>query len=390
MAAGSEQTLELIGQFYDAAFDAALWPGALTRLTDAVGGAQVCMFDYGLRTEFSGLVAPRHDPDYVSLHDEWVQHRLRTNSDVLWQRMLAAPAGQVLEADQLTTCDAFTRSEFYNEWWRPQGLSLETISMKWLTDAGWGFICVHRPARAGAFDAEERRLFGLVMPHVVRAAGLGRRIRQTRLEEEAALCFLERIGLGAIMVDAEARVVHLNEVASELLIEGDGLRADGSVVAAADASAAAVLRRLVAGCAERRLNGSSRGGSLTAPRAERPSLQVEIVPVSSESLRHCDAAIGMQRPVAVLIVTDPERERQRLKARLQERFGLTPAEADVALEISKGDGRKAAAARLGVSPGTVRIHLQHVFDKTGTHRQAELVRVLVEAGGPARWESRFM
>jgi DNA-binding CsgD family transcriptional regulator len=66
---------------------------------------------------------------------------------------------------------------------------------------------------------------------------------------------------------------------------------------------------------------------------------------------------------------------------LQDTFGLTPAETDVALEIGKGDGRNAAAARLSVTPGTVRIHLQRVFEKMGVHRQAELVRLLAEVRG---------
>jgi DNA-binding CsgD family transcriptional regulator len=32
---------------------------------------------------------------------------------------------------------------------------------------------------------------------------------------------------------------------------------------------------------------------------------------------------------------------------------------------------------LSISLPTVRTHLQHVFDKTDTHRQAELVRLLL-------------
>jgi len=61
---------------------------------------------------------------------------------------------------------------------------------------------------------------------------------------------------------------------------------------------------------------------------------------------------------------------------LRERFGFTPAEAAFAIEIAKGDGRKAAADRLGITVGTARSHLSSIFDKTGARRQAELVRIL--------------
>ncbi|HLW26409.1 MAG TPA: helix-turn-helix transcriptional regulator, partial [Kiloniellales bacterium] len=59
-------------------------------------------------------------------------------------------------------------------------------------------------------------------------------------------------------------------------------------------------------------------------------------------------------------------------------FGLTAAEAELALEIMRGDGREAAAARLGITVATVRTHLLHIFEKTGVHRQAELVRLLLD------------
>jgi DNA-binding CsgD family transcriptional regulator len=45
----------------------------------------------------------------------------------------------------------------------------------------------------------------------------------------------------------------------------------------------------------------------------------------------------------------------------------------------KGDGRRAAAKRLGITDGTAKSHLAHIFEKTRTSRQAELVRLLLDA-----------
>jgi DNA-binding CsgD family transcriptional regulator len=61
---------------------------------------------------------------------------------------------------------------------------------------------------------------------------------------------------------------------------------------------------------------------------------------------------------------------------------LTPAEAVVAIQMLRGQGLQAAAKERRVTLSTVRIHLQRVFEKTGAHRQAELVRLLlnVQAG----------
>jgi DNA-binding CsgD family transcriptional regulator len=65
-------------------------------------------------------------------------------------------------------------------------------------------------------------------------------------------------------------------------------------------------------------------------------------------------------------------------------FGLTRAEAAVAVEILEADGLQAVVDRLGVSLATARTPLAHVFDKTGTRRQAELVRLLLQSASAVR------
>lgn len=75
---------------------------------------------------------------------------------------------------------------------------------------------------------------------------------------------------------------------------------------------------------------------------------------------------------------DPQTEQERRKWLLGRRFGLTPTEAAFALEIAKGDGKAATAKRRGISYSTAHTHLTRIFEKTGTHRQAELVRLFFE------------
>ena len=60
-------------------------------------------------------------------------------------------------------------------------------------------------------------------------------------------------------------------------------------------------------------------------------------------------------------------------------FGLTTAEARVALALVDDDALVHVADRLCISRNTVRTHLQRIFGKTNTARQTELIRVLVSA-----------
>jgi|SRR5262245_39284384 len=61
------------------------------------------------------------------------------------------------------------------------------------------------------------------------------------------------------------------------------------------------------------------------------------------------------------------------------RFGLTPAEARLALQLVAGEALRPAAVKLGISYETARTELKNIFNKTGTCRQAELVIVIVTA-----------
>jgi DNA-binding CsgD family transcriptional regulator len=60
-------------------------------------------------------------------------------------------------------------------------------------------------------------------------------------------------------------------------------------------------------------------------------------------------------------------------------FGLTPAEARLALHLVAGETLRSAEVKLSISYETARTSLKNIFRKTGTCRQAELVVVIVTA-----------
>jgi DNA-binding CsgD family transcriptional regulator len=68
-------------------------------------------------------------------------------------------------------------------------------------------------------------------------------------------------------------------------------------------------------------------------------------------------------------------------------FGLTPAEARLALHLVAGETLRSAEAKLSISYETARTHLKNIFGKTGTCRQAELVIAIVTALPQLRWSN---
>jgi DNA-binding CsgD family transcriptional regulator len=64
---------------------------------------------------------------------------------------------------------------------------------------------------------------------------------------------------------------------------------------------------------------------------------------------------------------------------LRDRFGLTPSEARLARRLVTGESLRSAALALNVSYETARTALKVIFAKTDTHRQSELVIVILRA-----------
>jgi DNA-binding CsgD family transcriptional regulator len=100
------------------------------------------------------------------------------------------------------------------------------------------------------------------------------------------------------------------------------------------------------------------------------------------SLLICPVAFDKSRslashPLAIILIAKSEAAEKTNLLQLREDYSLTAAEARFAIEIIAGDGIQAAADRLSISKATARTHLSRIFHKTGTRRQAELVRMLI-------------
>jgi DNA-binding CsgD family transcriptional regulator len=62
---------------------------------------------------------------------------------------------------------------------------------------------------------------------------------------------------------------------------------------------------------------------------------------------------------------------------LHRSFGLTTAELRLAEAMLEGGALSSIARKLGVTHSTARTQLRNVFAKTSTHRQAELLKLIV-------------
>jgi DNA-binding CsgD family transcriptional regulator len=186
---------------------------------------------------------------------------------------------------------------------------------------------------------------------------------------------LDRLSEGVLFVDVNGSITLANRSAENLFAAEAGLRQRDGILEGNVHSDTLALHSLIAKCGERSAIPSS-GGNLSLSRgAGRSPLALMIAPILHPLP---DWLVG-KKPVAVIFVNDAERTPKPASRQLIEQFGLTRAEASLAIEILNGDGIQAAADRLSITRATARTHLARVFDKTGVRRQTELVRLLMSA-----------
>jgi DNA-binding CsgD family transcriptional regulator len=373
MSRGKE-LIALIDLVYEAALDNDLWPGVLTKLTDAMGAAQVAMPSMDLRTNVVATIAPRFDPDLLkSWKDYWAFR------DPVLLRAMSRPAGEIYTLDKLMPREEFAATPVFNELWLPAEYSLATVGASLVVEDHFSaLVCISNAPGKDCLTAEQMQIFEAVVRHLARALRINRRLWELELKHVAATERFDAFSQGALLADASGRVVRANAAAKAMLDEGSGIILDKGCLAAAGCPH--LLQKLIASCAQTTLAAGGPGGELKIPRElPLPPLDVTVTPLRSKARLADVPWINVGTPVAIVTVSDPDVARRRREANLRRRFGLSAAEAGLATEILKGDGRTAAATRRGISDATVKTHLSSIFEKTGTHRQAELIRLLLDA-----------
>jgi len=182
-----------------------------------------------------------------------------------------------------------------------------------------------------------------------RAAGLA--------HHPEVLSIMELLHEGVMVIDVAGSVVYANPALKQIVDadpEATKLRTECLALAQHLFSMARQARELP-GSTDRRLRTTAAGywirGALVEPRF------FDSQPIS----------------LVVLVRTTPEKI--PLEA-LQSRYGLTPREALVALQLAEGRTNDEIAQRLGISLNTVRRHVERVLPKLDVHSRAAVAAKL--------------
>jgi len=349
---------EIIDQIYEAGAVPELWPEVLERVGRLAGTPGAVLFSLrGADSRWVSSPALREQLE-VYFAGGFQQRDDRT------QRLLAYQhPGFVTELDVFTPAE-WEASPLRRDFCMPNGLGWGVATSIHVPSGDTLILHAERAYAEGPIPRSAVALLDMLRPHLARAALMSARLSFERAR--GAVAALAALGLAGAVVDRQGRGLAANDLFNGLI--PDAIVDTRSGLRLAEHGANALFEQALDSQMEQ-VATAPRSIPLPA-RGERPAMIVHVLPVPGA------AADVFSGAAAVVLVTTIEPKLVPTATVIQGLFDLTPAEAKIARAVGQGLTIEQAAAAAGTSRETVRTQLRAVFDKTGVHRQAELVGLL--------------
>lgn len=365
--ANDDKLSPLLDLVYDASTDPNAWPALLeslrraTRSSVAVayskdprrGGVDHLWVD-GLGEDFFPLM-----PHYMP-QDEWDR-----------RRHLVAE-GTAVVGEEVISNRELRGKEVYADFLRPAGMARLCCAMGVNRADRVELLSAFRRETDPEFGADELALMDALAPHVRRAFRIFERF--SKASELIAADALDLLSFGAFVVDGRRKVGLVNRAGEALVRRGDLILRNGELRLPVHADQRA-FEAAVAQAAQPR-SAQPRAALIPVQRsAGAQPLRLWVLPLPRRERMLGPAPL----PRMAVFAVEPDRPVEAPSHLLRSAFGMSPAEARLALALANGSTLQEHADLQGVTVRTVRTQLQSLFDKTESRRQPELVRALMAA-----------
>jgi DNA-binding CsgD family transcriptional regulator/PAS domain-containing protein len=367
---------ELIGSIYDCALDPARWDQTLADIAQALRCRTAQLYLTDLR-EQAILISK-----CIGMTPEMLEHQAKHVPEInsLMSELLAARRSP---DDAMVVSRAVSRAYFDASPYFHLAAKLgfvDFIQYSFLEtptrNAGVGF---GRGEEQGVITARELELGALLLPHLRRAVTISNVLDVGTIEQARKAEALDALRCAVVLTDERGAILHTNRSAEDMLRDHGPVRTVRGVLQAKAPAAAKELRAAIGLAARDEAQLGKTGLSILLSEPGALPIFAHVLPMRGGELR---TRLDPAAVAAVFIGAAPDE--QATADLIAAAYGLTPAETRVLASLLGGRTLAETAAALGVAPTTAKTHLDSIFGKTGTARQAELVRLAATILPPAR------
>lgn len=365
----------LIGEIYDAILDRAQWIKVLDKAAQFVGAdAGTLIWRNPMCRAVNVIHAFGIKPGYVEQYRESY-----AKLDPTTGPMLLRDVGDVASTADLLPHGELLKTSFYREWLQPQGFvdMLQASLDKSPTEVV--HLCFMRNGDSGMIDNATRDRLRLIIPHLRRAVLVGELVDRTTAQAATFGDALDGICAGLFLVDAGGQIVHANASGESMLSQGVLLRTHDDKLTPHDADAAEGLHEIFNSAARDRAHVGPRGGAVPLIGRNGEHYVAHVLSLTAGARRQVGAD---DSAVAAVFVQKASLDLPSPQGAIGKLYKLTPTELRVLSGIVQVGGVPEVAEAMGISVSTVKTHLRRLFAKTGTDRQADLVKLVAGYANP--------
>ena len=365
----------LLKALYQAPGNEAAWSDFITLLTRVFAAEQGLFVHHDQEHKQTGLANTcNFEREFIDSYEEYYQF---INPYLTLSASPLPAQGSFGLLNETLPDHVVKKTEFFNDYVIPQGLTVENAVRltPFQSDGIHTSIALHYPINNnGSHATRALALCEQIIPHLQTALGLHKRICGLEVQFSALRKSIDKVPFGMVMLDQSGNVLEMNDPAGKILLQDDGLSICNNKLQTMIARKTEKLNILISSVQQAaRGNPDGRHGVFRVFRrsGKRP-YELLVIPVyeQEEEGRDKDCAV-------VVFIRDPDFEPLSLGAMIQHMYGLTRAEVSVALLLIQGWDGKAIGEHLNISRETLKTHLSHIFQKTQTRRQGELIAMIL-------------
>jgi DNA-binding CsgD family transcriptional regulator/PAS domain-containing protein len=346
----------VIERIYSAAGGLNAWDDALAQLSSYCGATA---------SYINLLSEPNHTPFLVGAfgHAPRMIERYRTYGYLIdpTTSQIIASAGEPISFSDLSRRELGSPA-FHREFIASRGTD-QVLAIGLASEIGILLVKLSRDATGRPFTLDSAEKLEGIADHVRQAVVIDRSRRRRVEAESFAATIVNRLRAGVVRIDDRLKVTFANQAAYRLAKEEEVISITDCRLRFVEHEAMESLRHFL-----RKASATDR--DLSETMLLTSSSQGRRVRVWAWSTKREN-----QNEIGLVILPD-DYDADVLEAMLHENYGLTPSEIRTAVGVLSYSGLAAVAENTGVSVETVRFHMKRIFSKTGTRRQAELVRVI--------------
>jgi DNA-binding CsgD family transcriptional regulator/PAS domain-containing protein len=203
-------------------------------------------------------------------------------------------------------------------------------------------------------------------------------LNRSRKREVLALkTALNMTEMAIMLIDRTSRLTFANSAAQEMLEVGDGLRMHKGTIRAAFLRDSvrlqlAIEHIIAASVTEAGSTRDIRATLLSVERHNAAPLIVAVLPTEERATEPQDTA-------AIIYALDPARNIEEMLKPVCKIYSLSPVEARLTCLLVGGMSLTDASKKMHVKEMTARSYLKQIFVKTNTHRQGELMQLMLSS-----------